>query len=32
MSPLSNVLGNLRARPRYRKDAWKPLGIQGNRT
>ena len=28
MSETSNVLGNLRSRPRYRSGAWKPLGIQ----
>ena len=28
MSESSNVLGNLRSRPRYRKDAWKREGIQ----
>lgn len=28
MSESSNVLGNLRSRPRYRSGAWKPLGIQ----
>ena len=28
MSVSSNVIGNLRSRPRYRKQAWKRLGIQ----
>ena len=28
MSESSNVIGNLRSRPRYRKGAWKRLGIQ----
>ena len=28
MSESSNVIGNLRSRPRYRRDAWKRLGIQ----
>ena len=28
MTERSNVLGNLRSRPRYRSGAWKPLGIQ----
>jgi len=28
MSATSNVIGNLRSRPRYRKGAWKQLGIQ----
>ena len=28
MSATSNVIGNLRSRPRYRKEAWKELGIQ----
>lgn len=28
MSESSNVVGNLRSRPRYRRDAWKRLGIQ----
>ena len=28
MSESSNVIGNLRSRPRYRKTAWKRLGIQ----
>ena len=28
MSESSNVLGNLRSRPQYRKGAWKGLGIQ----
>ena len=28
MSAASNVIGNLRTRPRYRKGAWKQLGIE----
>ena len=28
MSLSSNVVGNLRSRPRYRKGTWKRLGIQ----
>ena len=28
MSTTSNVIGNLRSRPRYRKGAWKELGIR----
>ena len=28
MSLSSNVIGNLRSRPRYRRNAWKRLGIQ----
>ena len=28
MSESSNAVGNLRSRPRYRRGAWKPLGIQ----
>ena len=28
ISMSSNVIGNLRSRPRYRKDAWKRLGIE----
>ncbi len=28
MSESSNVVGNLRSRPRYRRDAWKRLGIR----
>ena len=28
MSESSNVVGNLRSRPRYRRGAWKRLGIQ----
>ena len=28
MSESSNVIGNLRSRPRYRRGAWKRLGIQ----
>ena len=28
MSAASNVIGNLRSRPRYRKGAWKQLGIE----
>lgn len=28
MSETSNVIGNLRSRPRYRSGAWEPLGIQ----
>ena len=28
MSESSNILGNLRTRPRYRKGAWEPLGLK----